>query len=210
MCVICVSERGKRQPSIDELKQMWKSNPDGAGYMYARSGAVHIRKGFMKWSDFVEAMARENFTADDAVVYHFRISTQGGVKAEMTHPFPLTNKLLITEMLRVRCSCGIAHNGIIPVTADANDKEYSDTARFITDYMTWIIQHRSDLRDEKKLEQIKRLIGRSKLAIMTTDGEIAKVGDFTDVDGIMVSNTYWQHDLNKFTLGYGKKRWWNR
>lgn len=205
MCVICVSEKGKRQPSIGELKQMWKHNPDGAGYMYVKNGAVHIRKGFMKWADFVEAMARENFTADDAVVYHFRISTQGGVKAEMTHPFPLTNKLLVTEMLKVRCSCGIAHNGIIPVTADANDKDYSDTARFITDYMSWIIQYRSDLRDKQKLEQIKMLIGRSKLAIMTTDGEVIELGDFTDVDGIMVSNTYWKYDFSKFTLNSSRR-----
>lgn len=193
MCVICVSEKGKRQPTVAELKAMFQRNPDGAGYMYVSSGAVKIRKGFMTWREFVEAWATEGFTEADVVVYHFRISTQGGVKPEMTQPFPLTSKLAITEMTRIRrCGCGIAHNGIIPVTADADDLEYSDTARFIVDYLSWMLITRSDVNNPKKQEQIRRLIGWSKLAILTTDGEVTTIGDFTEVDGIKVSNTYWR------------------
>lgn len=192
MCVIASSPKGARQPSVDELKQMWDANPHGAGFMFVRNGAVHIRKGYMAWRNFCEALAAEGFTAEDAVVYHFRISTQGGVKPEMTHPFPLTNKLPITEMTRVRCNLGIAHNGIIPCTNDPYDMEYSDTARFIVEYLSWMLQTRGDLNDDETLKRIKKLIGWSKLAMMSTDGKITEIGYFTELDGgLRVSNLNW-------------------
>ena len=75
MCIIAVSKKGVRQPSLDQLRNMYTNNPDGAGYMFAKDGKVHIHKGFMTWEDFERAVKAENFTKDDPVVYHFRIST---------------------------------------------------------------------------------------------------------------------------------------
>lgn len=163
MCVICASPKGTRQPSISEIKRMFCRNPHGAGYMVAREGRVEIHKGFMNLGDFLAALKSEHFTAADSVVYHFRISTQAGVNPEMTHPFPLSNQREDMKALDVICGCGIAHNGVIRLTTDPAEKEYSDTAIFITDYLSQYILRPSDLHRDELLNAIGRLI-QSKMA----------------------------------------------
>ena len=191
MCVICASPKGTRQPSLSEIKRMFYRNPHGAGYMYARDGKVVIHKGFMNLGDFLNAIREEHFTAADSVVYHFRISTQAGVNPEMTHPFPLSNQREDMKALDVICGCGIAHNGIIRLTTDPTEKEYSDTAIFITDYLSRIIRRKTDLKDEATLALIWKL-AQSKLAIMDGDGYVATVGHFIDDHGLLFSNDSYQ------------------
>ena len=189
MCVICASPKGTRQPSISEIKAMFMRNPDGAGYMVARDGTVSIHKGFMDLTEFLKAVKAEHFTAKDSVVYHFRISTQAGINPSMTHPFPLSNQREVMKALDVHCGCGIAHNGIIRLTSDPNEKEYSDTAIFIADYLSQIIAGPSDLRDPEVLDVIRCLIG-SKMAILDASGYIATVGEFFNDHGLLFSNLY--------------------
>ena len=187
MCIICVSPAKTRQPSIKTIRTMFEQNPHGAGYMYARDGMVHISKGYMNIDDFLAALKEEHFTAKDPVVYHFRISTQAGVNPQMTHPFPLSNQREHMKALYMDCGCGIAHNGIIRLTSDPRNREYSDTAIFITDYLADIIRRPDDLKDPQTLRLIQRLAG-SKLAIMDASGYIATVGEFIDEKGILYSN----------------------
>ena len=170
---------------------MFSRNPHGAGYMYARDGKVHIRKGFMSLTALLNALKDEQFTDADPVIYHFRISTQAGVNPWMTHPFPLSNRPAHMKALDVDCRCGVAHNGIIRLTSDPHNREYSDTAIFITDYLTKIIQQPSDLRNTKRLELIWQL-AQSKFAIMDGKGYIATVGEFVNEDGLLFSNTSYQ------------------
>ena len=103
MCIICVSPRNVRQPSQSIIRAMFDRNPHGAGYMVARDGRVQISKGFMYVEDLLQALRVEHFTARDSVVYHFRISTQAGVNPEMTHPFPLSNRLEDMKILDLTC-----------------------------------------------------------------------------------------------------------
>ena len=187
MCVICVSPARVRQPSIKTIRTMFEQNPHGAGYMYARNGMVHISKGYMNIDELLNALKLEHFTAKDPVVYHFRISTQAGVNPQMTHPFPLSNQRGHMKALDVDCKCGIAHNGIIQLTSDPNNKEYSDTAVFITDYLADLIRHPDDLKDPRILRLIHRLAG-SKLAFLDASGYIATVGEFINDRGILYSN----------------------
>ena len=187
MCIICVSPRKVRQPSLATIKTMFLRNPHGAGYMFARDGIVHISKGYMDVESYIEALRREHFTAKDAVVYHFRISTQAGVNPQMTHPFPLSNRRAHMKALDVDCQCGIAHNGIIRLTTDPTNREYSDTAIFITDYLARIIRTPADLRNRDTLSLIQALAG-SKLAIMDASGYIATVGDFISDHRLLYSN----------------------
>lgn len=188
MCIICVSPARTRQPSVSQIKTMFARNPHGAGYMFARNGLVHIHKGFMDVESFLEAIRAEHFTAKDSVVYHFRISTQAGVNPEMTHPFPLSNQLPHMKALDVECECGVAHNGIIRLTSDPNNHEYSDTALFITRYLSEIIHAPSDLTRPRLLNYIGQL-AQSKLAIMDRTGYIATVGGFINERGLLFSNT---------------------
>lgn len=191
MCVICASPAGANQPTTEEIRAMFRANPHGAGYMFARDGKVEIHKGFMRMIDYLAAVESEKFTPEDVVIYHFRISTQAGVGATMTHPFPLTDELENTELLDLTCACGIAHNGVIRATSDPNEKRYSDTALFITRYLSHIIRGADDLRDPRTAELIYT-IAQSKLAILGHDGYLLTVGEFTERDGNLFSNMHWQ------------------
>lgn len=191
MCVICVSHKGIRQPNEQEIMNMWDSNPHGAGYMFARDGQVEIHKGFMNLKDFMRSVNSEEFTPDDVVIYHFRISTQAGVTPEMTHPFPLSRDLEDMEVLDCLCDVGIAHNGIIPITS-TKDKRYSDTALFITNYLPALIRDTKDITDTCVKRCIRELAD-SKLALLNGDGDVSIIGDFYGIkDGLIFSNTSFQ------------------
>lgn len=187
MCVICVSNPGVEQPSEAVMAQMFRSNPHGAGYMTARAGRVEISKGFLSWDDFIHAVRYEHFTAADPVVYHFRISTQAGTGAAMTHPFPLTNSIAQCKMLDVACPIGVAHNGIISLTSDPCDKEYSDTAHYVAEFLCHLVRDPADLHDPSILSAIERTT-RSRWALMDGSGYIATVGDFIEDGGLLYSN----------------------
>ena len=187
MCIICVSKSGIQQPTDATIRTMFRRNPHGAGYMYASDGKVTIHKGFMNIDDFLAAVHGEHFTAEDSVVYHFRISTQAGVNPAMTHPFPLSNQPRMMRTLDLTCRCGIAHNGIIRLTSDPDNKVYSDTAIFITDYLSQIIRRKVDLRDSDTLEYIWEL-AQSKFAIMDGGGYVATIGHFINDRGLLFSN----------------------
>jgi len=187
MCVICVSQKGIRQPNEQEIKNMWAANPHGAGYMFVKDGNVEIHKGFMELRDFMRSIKGEHFTDDDVVIYHFRISTQAGVCPEMTHPFPLSERLEDMKILDCQCNVGIAHNGIIRLTS-CKDAEYSDTALFISEYLPVIIRYTTDITDKRVKKTIKAL-AESKLALLNGDGDVSIIGDFwANDDGVMFSN----------------------
>lgn len=188
MCVICTSPKGIPQPSAKLIREMFRANPDGAGYMFARNGEVEIRKGYTTVTSFLAAIKQEAFAADDAVVYHFRISTQAGKTPEMTHPFPLSEDLADMECLSCSASIGIAHNGIIRITSDG-DRRYSDTAKFIVKYLVKVIRSTDDLRDPACMELIDAL-ARSRFALMDGDGYIAYAGSgwSEDDSGLRFSN----------------------
>lgn len=202
MCVVAVSRAGKRQPSIAELTRCFNNNSDGAGYMYVRAGGdnkVHIRKGFMDIGDYIQAVFDEHFTDDDAVVYHFRISTQAGVNPEMTHPFPMTGNLKSMNILSCKCDMGVAHNGIISLTSKRDELKYSDTALFVAGYMSTFYRHSADLYDESLLDLVEELAGKSnKFAIMNGDGAIQTVGKFEEKDGVLFSNSSYRTDYKKY------------
>lgn len=192
MCIIAVSKAGVKQPTLDQLRLCFENNPHGAGYMFARNGSVTIHKGFMCWEDFQRAVKGEHFTDADPVVYHFRISTQAGICASMTHPFPLTEKLELCEKLDLfKCPIGLAHNGIIRMTSNYKETRFSDTALFITEYMTRLVRNQADLTDPAVLEMIS-VLTNSKWALLDASGDIATVGKFEKVDGLLFSNTTYQ------------------
>lgn len=187
MCIICVSRSGIRQPDERTLHTMFKRNPDGAGYMVARDGAVHIHKGFMEFDDFMAAVRTERFTTQDSVVYHFRISTQAGINPEMTHPFPLSNQLHAMRALDVTAQCGVAHNGIIRLTSDPGNKLYSDTALFIAEYLSRMVNRPRDVRNRTLMNRVFGM-AQSKFAIMDASGYVATVGEFINEHGLLFSN----------------------
>lgn len=209
MCIICVSDKGVRQPNESEIRTMFSRNPHGAGYMVAEQDGVRIEKGFMTVTELLRELRREKFTEDDVVVYHFRISTQAGVNPEMTQPFPLCRNLEAMKYCStVLTDCAIAHNGIIRLTTDPTETEYSDTALFTALYLPDIIHKPSDLKNKKVLDKIEKMIN-SKMVIMDRNENVAIIGNFIERDGLLFSNNSFESYQRYFTPR-AVNSWWRR
>ena len=206
MCVILYKPKNQEMPSQEIIESCFTRNPDGAGYMIPLNNQVIIHKGFNSSKDLLTDLNK--LASDNNVdlkslplIIHFRISTQGGVKKALCHPYPLTNDYAHMRELKSTCDIGVAHNGIISLTSRyyaLNSKlDYNDTMTFIKDYLSLIISN--DLYFNKrfnKMQLIKNLIGsNNKLAIMNKEGYVTLINDFYKVDGIYYSN------LNHFNKG---------
>lgn len=176
MCVICVKNKGVVFPEEKVLKRCWDNNPDMAGFMYVLDGQVHIRKGYMTFEDFKEALARaRQKTGDDApYVLHFRISTQG-YDRECCQPFPLSGKMNSLKKCKSKANIGVAHNGVLSLTSDGG-KDYSDTMKFITDYLVNIIQGFDYYENQQTVRLIENLISGSRFSILDKFGHCSLFG----------------------------------
>lgn len=196
MCVICVKEKGVKMPSVKLINEMFRANPDGAGYMYARNGKVYISKGFMSINELLYSMKYDKLTDSDSVVFHFRISTQGKITREFTHPYPLTKNISLCKALEVECNVGIAHNGIINLTSDGNDN-YNDTMMYITKYLSLLIRNKGDFYNPFVHKLIEGSISYSRLALLNQNGDVIKIGSWHKENGLYFSNKHFQYPLLK-------------
>lgn len=202
MCIIVSKALGVEFPSKKILKRCFNNNPDGAGYMFQADGKVYIRKGFMTWKAFWEDLNSTRKIAGDEAPYvmHFRISTQAGVNAQCTHPYPLSDDMNELKKLSTITDIGIAHNGVIYLTSASWEKTFNDTMKFITDYASLIITDKKYYKDSNKMKLIDRLIGNSRLAILDGTGHIEYIGDGWNADekGVQYSNTTWKTEKSFF------------
>lgn len=193
MCVIAIKPRNVEIPNDELMELMWKRNSDGAGFMYAHGGNVHIEKGFMTFKEFKIALNafKERYNTTDCkdfpMVFHFRITTHGGTSRENTHPFPVSDKEEHLKALDVLAPLGMAHNGVIR-SVDATTS-MSDTMVFIKEIVT-PLRRITKTFTEKYNTLLKAAIGYSKLAFLDKDGEITTLGEFEEEDGVLYSNLY--------------------
>jgi predicted glutamine amidotransferase len=214
MCVIAIKKPGINVPDDQNIKDMWETNSDGAGFMYAFKNKVFIEKGFMKLDDLMNAMKHlskrlkvDNLELKDIpIVYHFRIKTHGANNPANTHPFPISSKEQHLKALDLTCDLGMVHNGIISSAQPFGDM--SDTASYIANVLTPLAM--LDLDFYKKTygkTLMENTIGSSKLAFLDKDGNIETVGDFkngtkNNTSGILYSNLNHEYD---YTSAYKTK-----
>jgi hypothetical protein len=179
MCIIC------HKPENNVLAEhvidnMWHNNPDGAGFMYAENGKLHIQKGLMSLSDFKAAYEPHK---EKEAVLHFRIRTHGKTDAEMTHPFSINDSL------------AFVHNGIIN---GLGNNTHSDTWYFNENYLKPLSQDvQSFLHISPITTLIKDKIGGSKLVFMDQDGNVTIINEHLGVrssDGFWFSNSSWNYE----------------
>ena len=190
MCVIVYKPKNIDFPKKETLYACWKKNDDGAGFMFPYKNKVIIRKGFMTFDDFYNALkeTQNTYGTNRPYVMHFRITTQGGVQAKLTHPYPLSKNMSDLQELNFESDIGVAHNGIISLTSSSSVKEYNDTMKFITDYLSLIIKKRTFYNDADTLNLIQSLC-KSKLCILDGSGHAQMIGDFVESkDGCFYSN----------------------
>ena len=224
MCVIMSKPANVAFPEESILKNCWDNNPDMGGFMYALNGKVYIQKGYMTWSAFKSALDKSRAKTGDKIPYvcHFRISTQGHDKA-CCQPFPLSGNMKALKRHKYASNIGVAHNGILHLTSDGA-KDYSDTMKFITDYLVNIIRSYSWYKDKRTVTLIENLIEGSRFAILDKQGHCELLGNgWIEDKGCSFSNstysykkTVWQVPLNGGWGNYwedDEKRWadyWDR
>jgi len=186
MCIIAIKPTGMNLQSEEILKECFKSNPDGSGFMYNNGRKVVIKKGFMSYKDFKNAIDSVPDIISKTVVMHFRITTHGGTSQQNCHPFPLSKHKRDLTKLNATTNLGIAHNGIIPI--DVKDSTISDTMEYIK---TRLYKHyRWDKEfyfSSKTLCKIEKEIN-SKMVFLHPDGSFEKVGNFVEDEGYLYSN----------------------
>ncbi len=221
MCIIAIKPAGIKLPADNTIKNMFINNPDGAGFMYAAGGTVHINKGYMTLKTFNAAITTLKKTIDTTaipMVLHFRITTHGGTSPGNCHPFPVTDKPPLLTAKKLTTPLAVAHNGTIPITPLKED--ISDTMTYIVEQLTPLYQLKKDFYKRPAGLQLIYNAIKSKMVIMDGNGHIAIVGDFTTVDGILYSNTsykartiyydwdLWDYGVDWYDSKYSKYMTW--
>lgn len=203
MCIIVYKPQNVAFPKEEIIKRCFAKNSDGAGYMFVYKNEVYIRKGFMNYESFAKDLADTRKLVGDksAFVLHFRISTQGGVKQGLCHPYPLSKDYDDMRKLTNKCDIAIAHNGIISLTSTSGgyyDKwagkyvstiDHNDTMEFIKEYLSLIVIKRDYYKFSNKIALIKKLIGNSRLAILDGEQHCELIGEWIKDNGIYYSNS---------------------
>lgn len=188
-------------PNEKTMRNMFENNPNGAGFMWPDENGVHIRKGFMRFDDFLSHLNNDLSGVDlvsTPIIMHFRITTHGGTKQELTHPFPISKDRAMVQSLKCRAPIGVVHNGIIPIKAMPNE---SDTTTYIkNELIPMYLQYPKFYKSNKALKRIKKEIS-SKMAFMDLNGYISTVGDFIfdKETGLEYSNSSYKEDKFKYS-----------
>ena len=187
MCIIAIKDKGIKLPNEKTLETMFRNNPDGAGFMYAKDGKVVIRKGFMTFKTFKSALDKICDIDNLPLVMHFRIATSGNIDAGTCHPFPISNRRKVLRKTSYITDVGVCHNGIIPISAPHN---MSDTMQYIAQKLYYYQKLQKDFYVQKSyIKRIEQEI-QSKMVFLTGTGDIFKIGEFiSENDGMVYSNT---------------------
>ena len=200
MCIIVYKPAGVKCPSRELLKVQFSNNPDGCGLMFpitTKDGnkRVMVHKVFMNFDDFMRCYD-ENKKDEIPIVMHFRITTQGGIKPELTHPFPISSNPKHMNYLDYTTPIACVHNGIIKLTSSYGATTYSDTSKFATDFLPLILKS-NDLTKltENQKTLITRLVDPSRFAIMDYNGKVVLFGEgWINDNGLWFSNQTYKLD----------------
>ena len=219
MCIIAISEIGTALPDAATRRIMWENNPDGAGFMFARNGKVHIRKGFMTFDEMETAIENLDFDPKDVqFIMHYRIGTHGGNIPQNTHPFPVSARVRPMQELKYDCELAFAHNGIIN-SVEMIKKSISDTMEYGRQILADLLRLDVEFYKRPSIQMlIEESINGSRMVFLNGKSEIVKLGSWVEgEDGCLYSNTtykdwrkkyapkpksYWYSDDYKWNTAY--------
>ena len=202
MCVIVYKPEGVGMPSMETLADCWAANPDGAGFMFPEDGKVSIRKGFMRWTEFANALSEtmEGRKLSDApAAFHFRIATHGKVKPGCCHPFPVKADYSAMRKTETRADVGFMHNGVLRGLATSGS--VSDSMAFAKNVLRPLKSLCGDFVCDKDVAGIVGNVAQgSRFLLMDGAGNVAKVGDWAEREGLLFSNLNF---LSRWAVGCG-------
>lgn len=187
MCVIAICQK---QPTAKDLRAMWDANPQGAGLAWSDGKSVHYLKGIMSFDALREAVGRMS----GPFVVHTRISTVGGTRPDLCHPFIATPASPLA--LKGKAPAVLFHNGHWGDWADNLRASTVSTGARVPDGAF------SDSRAMAVLvgrhgANFARLIPDSQRVCLVTPETISRYGKgWTEVRGMWVSNENWDREAS--------------
>lgn len=211
MCIIIAKEKENRLPSIEELKNCFNNNSDGAGFMYVYNNKVVCDKGYMTLKSFLKhyrkLCKKFNDFENKSLVIHCRIGTSGTNSPENCHPYPVSTNIQDLKKPYKCTNLGLAHNGIISAYNPIYDKQdINDTQKFTTEFLSQLYtNYKNFYKNENILKGIENII-KSKIVLLDTSENITYIGDFINDNGLNFSNTTyksynyynWNYDSYKY------------
>jgi predicted glutamine amidotransferase len=185
MCLIVSGKSSKVRDTLLNthglLADIFSSNPDGLGAMYATSKGLKVIKALPK--NLAEAFSFvQRLPNDDRdVALHARWTTHGHTDLDNCHPYDVVPGYI-----------AMMHNGVLHTGNDA-DKARSDTYHFIKDYLAESTHKYPELiHDVGYLTMVAEFIGDNRFVFMDGDGRMSHVNHDQGIehDGMWFSNTY--------------------
>jgi len=165
----------------EDAELMWEANSHGAGFCVwdEKSRTWIMKKGFMAFSDLWREM--EPFTREGVIlVAHFRIVSRGKVCPEQTHPF---------EIKLEEGTAYLFHNGTLEIKITQGSSDTFELAYQLSQLRLNKKQLKLLLREGGLLERVR---AHSRFAVCLPDEEEPfLVGQWEEVGGLKVSNSYW-------------------
>lgn len=154
MCLAIYQPAGKQIPE-SHLREGFKNNPDGAGFMYFDDQGNVQTYRTMHFDAFIDEyeMMWALHGQHSPFGIHFRWATHGTKDINNVHPFVMNDHV------------AVLHNGVIP--CEVVDKKMSDTAAFVRDYLGNMPRNWQD--NEFLFDMVEQYCAGSKLVIMTSD-----------------------------------------
>lgn len=205
MCIAIYKLCGNDLPTKEKLQNCFRANPDGAGFSYSYKGTVYTYKGYFNFEKFynklMECDKKYNLT-EQGVLIHCRIATHGLTNASNCHPFALSSNEHKLKSTFTKSHYSVIHNGICSCTSNSTKEElFSDTALFVRDYLSKITIYKDWFHNPHTISLIEQLID-SKMAILSSDGEIIATKGFHKADdGNYYSNYSYENHYN-YMYGY--------
>ena len=185
MCLIITGKSNQIRATLTKthglLGDIFTSNPDGIGIMYATTKGLKIVKTLPK--NYADAFAFISKLPDDdrELAIHFRWTTHGNTDLTNCHPYDVVNGYV-----------AMMHNGILH-TGNKADTTKSDTWHFIKDYLAEAVhEHPALVHNEGYLTMIAEFIGDNRFVFMDGDGRMSHVNYDQGIEheGMWFSNTY--------------------
>lgn len=187
MCIICIKKKGIKFPSVENVRNMCDSNPDGFS-MVVQSGfdkpeiykTLNANKFIKRYTDVAT-----NYDPSCTSLYiHARIKTHGTMRIENCHGWKEDGLIF-------------AHNGILSI---ANRDDLTDSETFFRDIFIPAYELGGWKRGEKTINAI---IGSSKFVFMDDHGDIRHYGKYEEEDGILYSNLLFKYNRHGYAAQCG-------
>lgn len=209
MCVICYKPAGTEMPSDETIRQMFTTNPHGAGFAIQgdidNDGGfkVEFHKGYMTVNALLKALHSRSDMKDLAVAIHTRIKTHGETDPYTTHPFKMSRNFMDTRKTHGRGTV-VFHNGIFTGLGGKVDERASDTQDFVTGVAS---QFLSRPKAPNKLDTaiLGQIIGTCRVLIMypNKDFPCLTFGNWhKHTDGCSYSNMNWEYKAPTSSYNY--------